>query len=339
MQPNLKKIGVFLPKGCPLSMQIYFKKISQILSKNHDVEFVTFNRTQTIPKDVDLYWDPRSGGGQAPYRKLYSSNIPIAVTVHGLSLFSIPIKEQYFSKKEIVKAWFRKIRYSIEWTIWSKRLNKIITVSEYTRQDVIKHLNLPPYKVKAIWNGYDQNEFFPLEKKGTQKSYFLNVTSYQKKKNFERLLEAYQLLNEDTRPDLIAVVKPYNKQHNIKGLKIINEKLSFEEIIQLYQNAFALVFPSMHEGFGLPIIEAMASGIPVITSNVTSCPEVAGDAALLVNPRNTLEIKESMEKIIADADLRNELISKGLERAKTFSWEKSAEEHYMTFCDSIKKLS
>lgn len=169
--------------------------------------------------------------------------------------------------------------------------------------------------------------------------YFLNITSYQKKKNFERLLEAYQMLDEETRPDLIAVVRPYNKVHNIKGLKLITEKIPFEEITQLYQNALALVFPSLHEGFGLPILEAMASGVPVITSNVTSCPEVAGDAALLINPYNTLEIKESMKRIINDPDLRKTMKIRGLERAKIFSWKKSAEEHYQVFLKCLHKQS
>lgn len=337
MESITNRIGVFLPKGCPLSMQIYFKNVSEILTKEHGYEFITFNRAQSVPQDVDMYWDPRSGGGQAPYRRLYSTNKPIIVTIHGLSLFSLPIREQFFSKKEIIKAWFTKRRFDIEWKVWSKRVSEIITVSEYSRKEIIKHFNIPPYKVKTIWNGFNQHDFYPLSSPPPNNGYFLNITSYQKKKNFERLLEAYQMLDEETRPDLLAVVRPYNKVHNIKGLKLISEKIPFEEISQLYQNALALVFPSLHEGFGLPILEAMASGVPVITSNVTSCPEVAGDAALLINPYNTLEIKESMERIINDPDLRKTMKIRGLERAKIFSWKKSAEEHYQVFLKCLHK--
>lgn len=317
-------------------MKIYFRNVSEQLFQKYSIEFVTFNRIQQIPKNVDLYWDPRSGGGQAPYRKLLLVNKPVVTTVHGISLFSLPLSQQFFTQNDVFKAFLKKIRYKIEWYLWRHKVSKIITVSEYSKSDIVKHLNISNNKVCMIWNGYDNKSFSPIIKEENTKPYFFNITSYQKKKNFERLLEAYQMLDENTRPDLIAVVRPYNKTHSIKGLKIITDKLPFEEIVKLYQNALALVFPSLHEGFGLPIIEAMACGIPVITSNITSCIEVAENAAITIDPYSTIEIKEAMEKIISNKALREELKAKGLERAKMFSWENSAEAHLKVFKSVLK---
>jgi glycosyltransferase involved in cell wall biosynthesis len=131
------------------------------------------------------------------------------------------------------------------------------------------------------------------------------------------------------------MVKPYSAKPNIKGVKIINEKLEIEEIIQLYSNAVALVFPTLHEGFGLPIIEAMACGCPVITSNVTACPEVAGNAALLVNPRNVDEITAAMIKIM-QPEVRATLAPLMAEQVANFEWDKCAVEHQEVFESLIK---
>lgn len=325
------KIAVFIPDGCPLSMQIYANQIVQHLSANHGVEFQRFKRNEPIPSEgIDLYWDPRCGGGIAPYRLLKNVQKPIIATVHGLALYSLRLEDQFFSGKQKMKGLYYRWRYKLEWKWLKSNIKKVITVSEYSRQEVIKHLHFNKSDVHAIWNGYDAQTFFPQKQPSGQR-YFLNITTYQKKKNFEGLLKAYQKLPEDTRPDLVAVVKPYTKNPQIKGLNLITHKLPFEEIVTLYQNALALVFPSFHEGFGLPIIEAMACGVPVITSNVTSCKEVAGDAALLVNPREINEIADAMLQISEDEQLRNNFIQKGKERVQLFSWEKTAEEHYTVF--------
>ncbi|MEK7067883.1 MAG: glycosyltransferase, partial [Patescibacteria group bacterium] len=113
---------------------------------------------------------------------------------------------------------------------------------------------------------------------------------------------------------------PISQYPNIFNLNWVNP----EEKQTLLQNAEALLYPSLYEGFGLPILEAFDAGMPIITSNCASMPEVAGDAALLVNPKNTQEIADAMEKIIKNPDLKNELIQKGKERLKNFSWEKCA---------------
>ena len=106
----------------------------------------------------------------------------------------------------------------------------------------------------------------------------------------------------------------------------------------LYSSATALVFPSFEEAFGLPILEAMSYGLPVITSNGSAMPEVAGDAALLVDPQNASEIREAMQRILNDTALASDLSRKGLHRASLFSWEKCAKETYLVYCELLSEL-
>jgi glycosyltransferase involved in cell wall biosynthesis len=117
-----------------------------------------------------------------------------------------------------------------------------------------------------------------------------------------------------------------------KGIKIsLYGYATDEEIVSLYRNAAVFVYPSLYEGFGLPVLEAMAQGCPVIASNVSSLPEVVGDAAVLVDPFNTTEIAEAMIKVLADDELKREMSVKGINRAKLFSWDRTAEQYVKVF--------
>jgi glycosyltransferase involved in cell wall biosynthesis len=117
-----------------------------------------------------------------------------------------------------------------------------------------------------------------------------------------------------------------------KGIKIsLCGYATDEEIVSLYRNAAVFVFPSLYEGFGLPVLEAMAQGCPVITSNVSSLPEVVGDAAVLIDPFNTAELAEAMINVLADDELKREMSIKGINRAKLFSWDRTAEKYVEVF--------
>ncbi|MCB0502265.1 MAG: glycosyltransferase family 4 protein [Bacteroidetes bacterium] len=332
------KVGVFIPNGCPLSMRIYAEAIMSRLV-HEGFSFEVFKRNQPIPEAIDLYWDPRSGGGQNPYRLLRGVKQPLVVTVHGMALFSVPMSELYSKGKERILAKKNKLKYRYGWKRMRSTVSKIITVSHHSKSEVLEYLSFKDQDVVPIWNGYDASLF----NKGTKtpsvnngKPYFFTVVSYQKKKNFERMVEAYEQIPEsDDKPDFIAVVKPYHKKPKIKGLKIINHSLDIEEIIMYYRNALALVFTTLHEGFGLPIIEAMACGCPVITSNDTACKEVAGKAALTVDPRSVSEIKNAMLQMM-DTAIRNPLYPLMDERLEHFGWDISAAEHQKVFEQLVK---
>ena len=132
----------------------------------------------------------------------------------------------------------------------------------------------------------------------------------------------------------MAVIPDYLNQRVSSDIEIINSPMNHEELFRFYNKAIGFVFPSLHETFGMPILEAMACGCPVITSNVSACPEIAGDAALLVNPRSVEDIAAAILRLITDNELRSNLREEGLKRSKMFSWEKSAEEHlkYLMTC-------
>ncbi|MEZ5006770.1 MAG: glycosyltransferase family 1 protein [Chitinophagales bacterium] len=332
------KVGVFIPNGCPLSMRIYSDAVMSRLV-HEGFTFEIFKRNEPIPQDVDLYWDPRSGGGQNPYRLLRGVEQPLVVTVHGLALFSVPLAELYGKGKEKLLAQKNKLKYRYGWKRMHSTVSKIITVSHHSKSEVLQYLSFKDQDVVPIWNGYDEALFNVGNKTpsvNNGKPYFFTVVSYQKKKNFERMVEAYsQIPDSEDKPDFIAVVKPYHKKPKVKGLKIINHNLDIEEIVMYYRNALALVFTTLHEGFGLPIIEAMACGCPVITSNITACKEVAADAALTVNPREVNEIKNAMIQMM-DAATRARLKPLMEERLHHFGWDICANQHQNVFESLVK---
>lgn len=326
------KVAVYIPDATPYSMQYCAKNIISILEKDKNIKFTIFNDLKKLPiSNIDIYWDPRCGGGLAPALAFKKTNKPLVLTVHGMAMFTLPLTIFYFSFTQKIKGQFKRIKERIKWKIMQPYINAVMTVSEYTKKELIETVHFPANKITAIWNGVAHDKFKPAPKIATDTPYFLTVISYQKKKNFERLIEAYQLLDESTRPRLVAIVKPYTPTPEIlqiKGLEIINSSIPEDQLIAIYQQALAMVFVSLHEGFGLPIAEAMACGVPVITSNTTSCKEIAGDNAILVNPTNSKEIAVAMQLITEDKVLYEQLSKKGITRAQQFSWQKSADEFY-----------
>ncbi len=330
------KVAVYIPDLTPYSMKHCAWNIMAILQEKQQVEFITFKSLNELPiADADIYWDPRCGGGIAPALVFKKIKKPLVLTVHGMAMFTLPLDTFYFSFSDKIRGQLKKWKERVKWKIMQSNISQVMTVSNYTKSELIKTVNFPANKITAVWNGIDHGKFKPAAEKKENRPYFFTVISYQKKKNFEKLIEAYKQLDETTRPRLVAIVKPYEQTESIKGLEIINTSISEEEIISYYQNALALVFVSLHEGFGLPIAEAMACGIPVITSNTTSCKEIAGDAALLANPTSTEEIKNAMQQIATNVELQETLSKKGIERAQAFNWATTAEQFYKILLNNL----
>lgn len=174
-----------------------------------------------------------------------------------------------------------------------------------------------------------------LDRTGVRQPYILYVGSIEPRKNLIRLLEAFaQLRHWSTRWDLVVVggrniwksspVGETTEKLELKHFVHFTGYIPDSDLPGIYNGADLFVFPSLYEGFGLPVLEAMACGTPVITSNTSSLPEVAGDAALLVDPYNVEEIAAAMRHVLEDSALANDLRERGLEHAKKFSWEKTA---------------
>lgn len=206
----------------------------------------------------------------------------------------------------------------------------ILSDSESTANDAIALYNIPVSRITVVPLAYDDQhfKFFDLP----TKNYFLYVGRHHAYKNIGRSLTAFSQLPKDYEfwiagspdprftPKLEAQAETLGIRDRVKFLSYV----SYAELPELINRAIALVFPSLWEGFGLPVLEAMACGTPVITSNLSSMPEVAGDAALLVDPYNEAAIADAMKAIVTDSQLREQLRQKGLDRASHFSWQKTA---------------
>lgn len=228
----------------------------------------------------------------------------------------------------------------------AKTADKIITISEFSKKDIVDTFSLRPEKVEVTYCGIDERyrvvsdmtlKNSARNKYGLQKKFILYIGAIQPRKNIPLLLKAYsRLLKEGFFDfDLVFAGGMGWKNRNIFlliGELGIKERVKFigyvpeDELPFLYDLAEFMVYPSFSEGFGMPVLEAMACGCPVITSNTSSLPEVVGDAGIMVDPHNIQELEDAIRRVVKDSNLRREMKKKGLERAKIFSWEKCAKE-------------
>jgi glycosyltransferase involved in cell wall biosynthesis len=276
---------------------------------------------------------------------------PIVTTIHDLAFEHLP---ETFTRRG--KA---QLRLTVRRT--ARHAAHILTVSEFSRQDIIKTYRLPPDKITVTHNGCEAH-FTPQpaskreaetikQKFGIARDYLLAVGSLQPRKNLLRLLRAYAHLREQQpgfRLQLVIVGRQlwlYQEilreiqQQSFAADVIVTGYASDEDLPALYRSAVALVYPSLFEGFGLPPLEAMACGTPVITSNSSSLPEVTGDAALLVNPYEESELAQAMWRITNDAAWRLQLSRAGIEQAKRFTWSAAAEKTWAIYQAIVEQYS
>jgi glycosyltransferase involved in cell wall biosynthesis len=221
--------------------------------------------------------------------------------------------------------------------IFAKTAAHIITVSEFSKRDIIKTYGISADKISIAFNGVD-SQFTPaLEQKISEKPYFLFVGSIHPRKNLKRLLLAFDKFKNEyvSNYQLLVVGDPYfwsdEMKRSLEQMKfkkdvIFKAYASVETLVDYYQNAIALMFVSYFEGFGIPIVEAMACGCPVVVATNTACQEIAGEAALEVDPFDYNDIASKMHLISSDVMLRKQLANKGIERAKNFTWDKTCDE-------------
>lgn len=214
------------------------------------------------------------------------------------------------------------------------RANLVITVSENTRQDVLSHyVDFDKNKVKVIplSSSLNPNGNVKPKLKAIEKPYFLFVGDRARYKNFNTLLEAFKAAFDSQKNinlvcagggKFLAEEKLILRQLNLPE-RVTQTEFTDSELVWLYQNAIAFVFPSQYEGFGLPILEAFRCGCPVISSNGGSLPEIGINTALFYESNSSKELTESLKLIYKDKDLRMELVRKGVERSKAFSWDKT----------------
>lgn len=264
--------------------------------------------------------------------------VPTVISVMDLSYLHFP---DLFDKSDL---------YQLRnWTSYSvKKASKILTISKSSKNDIIKSYSVNPGKVIVTYPGIKELSGLNPQVYGMKKienkyniseNFVLFVGTLQPRKNISKLIEAFsKVINQESKvknlelvvvgkrgwqyEEILEAPERFGIKERVKFLESVND----EELSVLYKNALCYVLPSLYEGFGLPVLEAMKAGCPVITSDVSSLPEAGGNACLYVDPNDVDDIAEKIRKLVTSDKLRNDLIAKGKEQVKKFSWNKTAKE-------------
>lgn len=288
-------------------------------------------------KNVDVYHYPHF---DLPLLQNHDS----VITIHDLKYIIAP---EFFPEFSLIKKRYMSFFYRLS----GQCAKKIIVVSESTKNDLIRLFKIPGEKI-AVISLAASGDFRPpkkeesihikLKERGINNKYFLVIGERRPHKNLVRIIEAFSIFKERCKEkyNLILVGKKYanysEPEQKIAALNLNNDVIlagyvSDDWLPIYYQGAEALIFASLYEGFGIPIAEAMACGTPVITSNVSSMPEVAGNAALYVNPYDSEAIAGKMELLVKNMVLSKELKQKGVKQVKKFNWHRTAEQTLLVY--------
>jgi len=298
-----------------------------LLAANSAISGLSFPGTKKLAAQVDLIHAPDHFIPKC-------RSLPVVATLHDA---------MYLSHPQWGSASFRKIKNAL-WKRAAHWASHIITISEYSKQEIAHYFAIDAQKISVIPNGVDERWFRPLDENvrnqvlkqyDLPRHYFLVVGTLQPKKNIGRIIEAYRSLPAGIRrevplvvvgragwrcEDVVEALTSLASGNSLRWLRYLPDA----DLFAVLKGATALVFPSLSEGFGLPVVEAFAAGVPVITSNTTSLPEVAGEAALLVNPLDVEDIANAMQLMLEQQELANMFRKKGKERALLYSWDKTA---------------
>jgi glycosyltransferase involved in cell wall biosynthesis len=300
-------------KNLPFSEEVQLIDMkSKIYSIREQIE-LSFK----IPK-CDIFWSPHYNIPVLPIRAK-KRMVTIHDVYHLAFQHTLSLPQRIYAKFMINQA--------------LKRSDIVLTVSEFSKQEIIKYTGTLK-DIKVIYNGIEPYWYakqpLPLSERD---NYILYVGNVKPHKNLVRALKAFSLIKDTNikfkivgkREGFITVDKEVEKIAQKLGNRVeFTGYVSDDELVELYRKAKIFLFPSLYEGFGLPPLEAMACGTPVVVSNTASLPEVCGDAAYYVNPYDVNDIAEGIEIVLNDDKLQKELIQKGLKMVKLFSWERSA---------------
>jgi glycosyltransferase involved in cell wall biosynthesis len=267
-----------------------------------------------------------------PFGSLFKNKLKIVTSVHDFDLAKINPKISNVGQI-IHRVYAETVRYF-------NLINSsyFICVSNSTRKELTKNLKRFSIKTKSatVHNGYD-HRFTKFKKAHTKKNIILSMGDYSPRKNIPRVIKAYKKLEDKLKDKfklviVISTKKPIAEYSQLTKILNLDNNVEFElspdrdKLIKLYNSSIVFVFPSLYEGFGIPILEAFACGCPVITSNYGATKEAAGNSAILVNPMSVEQITKAIIKVAQNNNIRSKLSNNGLVRAKKFSWEKSAHE-------------
>lgn len=283
----------------------------------------------------NLLWSPANTGPLTTQNQV--------VTIHDLCVIDHP---EWFDPK--FSAWYRFLLPRL-----AERVIKVITDSDYSRERILELFSLQKDRVVAIPLGVDTRfrptpqEYIDVarSKYGIEKDYLAVIGSLQPRKNLTRLFQAWKQIHTNYKSLQLVVVGSTGHTFRDAGFIELPRGVNLTGYVKdtdlpmIYSGALAFVLPSLYEGFGLPLLEAMACGTPVICSNTTSLPEVVANAGILVDPYDPKAIAYGIQQMVEDHKLRNEFHQLGLKRAKQFTWEKTADEIWKVLLEAKEKIS
>ncbi len=357
------RIGIDARKLHDFGIGTYIRNLLRELAKiDRTSEYVVLTRPQDVGIAASLGENFRAVADRSGHYSIAEQiSIPLAVWRERLDLFHAPhyvlpvltpsrsvvtihdcihLKFPEYQRHRLGYAYARTTLYAA-----AHKSNRILTVSEQSKRDILSFFNVPPEKIVVTPNAIDDRFSAPpseehvvqtRERYQLSHTYLLYVGNIKPHKNLERLIEAFYLVRAEGRSELELViigdeisklqslrraVHKHDIHRYVRFLGFVPDKT----LAVLYRLASVFVFPSLYEGFGLPPLEAMASGTPVITSNVSSLPEVVGDGALLVDPYSAEAIAAGILMVLRSTHLREDLKRRGLKRAQEYSWARSVQ--------------
>ena len=355
------RIGIDARKLHDFGIGTYIRNLLRQLSRlDRDTEFVMLAR----PADCEALGSLGENFRAVPetaanYSVAEQIRIPLALRREGVTLFHAPhyVLPPLVTCRSVVTIHdcihlmfpqYLPSRLALTYArtsiaLAARRATRVLTVSESSKRDILRFVDVPADKIDVIYNAYDErfgvepreeDVIRVRERYQLHDPFVLYAGNVKPHKNLERLIEAFNLVRtrglEHVKLVLIgdeiskyAALRRAVHKHQLHQYVRFLGYLPEETLAVMYRLAGVFVFPSLYEGFGLPPLEAMASGTPVVTSNVSSLPEVAGDAAVLVDPYHPEAIADGIERVLGDETLRRDLRAKGLARARQFSWEAS----------------
>ncbi len=350
------RIGVnalYLIPGGVGGTEIYLRRLLAALGAiDRENEYFVFANLETgadlIPRQPNFHWKPQAVHARfRPARILWEQIVlPVEATRYRLDVlfnpgFTAPVLApcasvtvfhdlQHKRHPEYFR-WFDLPFWKLLLGASAHRSRRLIAVSEATREDLVRFYGLSPDRISVVLHGVEP-QFFTLDRTRTA-PFVLSVSTLHPHKNLERLIRAYGSRKREWRlviagmrgfhaDALDALIAELRLQDSVE----LTGWIPREELLQLYARARAFVYPSTFEGFGMPVLEAMAAGIPVTCSDIPPLREVAGEAALLFDPLNVEAISNALDRTAADSELRAALEKAGPERARAFTWERAARE-------------
>jgi len=256
--------------------------------------------------------------------------VRLTATIHDLTTWTMP---QLHARSNV--------RADAAFADLLRRADALIAVSECTKNDAVRFLGLPAEKITVVHSGvapqfFDASAGDVRERYGLKRPFILSVGTIEPRKNIDGLIRAYRALPQDLRDEFelvlagpmgLAGAETAELVRSVRYLGYIPER----DLPPLTAAASVFAYPSLYEGFGFPVAQAMAAGVPVITSNVSSLPEVAGDAAVLVDPRSEAELVKALQRVLGSAALRAEMAGRGRNRVERFRWELCAKRSWEFF--------